>query len=90
MESALFDISVINAVWDKAQSEYGFFFFKRDRFGEIIAKHHYSEQSQYGWYIEYIVPLTDGGTNDIDNLRPVHWKNSARASDGQNRQQFNR
>jgi hypothetical protein len=79
-----YDISVIDAVWGKAESEYGFFFFKRDRFGEIIAKHHYGEHSQYGWEIEHIVPLSEGGTNDIENLRPVHWTKMAQTSNGQN------
>jgi hypothetical protein len=77
LESEPFDTAIINAVWDKANNEFGFFFFKRDRFGEIIAKHHYGERSQYGWEIEYIIPVSEGGTGAIENLRPVHWKHAA-------------
>ncbi len=70
------DPAFINAIWDKADNEFGFYFFKRDRFGTIIAKHHFGEQSEYGWVIEYITPTGEGGTSDIENLRPTHWKNA--------------
>lgn len=75
LEADRYDPTTINAVWEKAENEFGFLFFKRDRFGEIIAKHHYGERSQYGWEIELIIPASDGGTAEIGNLRPVHWKN---------------
>lgn len=75
LESERFDATVINAVWEKAENEFGFHFFKRDRLGEIIAKHRYGEQSQYGWEIEFIIPPSAGGSMTIDNLRPMHWKN---------------
>ncbi|NUN70715.1 MAG: HNH endonuclease [Bacteroidetes bacterium] len=70
------DPTFISAVWDKADNEFGFYFFKRDRFGTIIAKHHFAEQSEYGWVIEYITPTAEGGTADLDNLRPTHWRNA--------------
>lgn len=77
LESDPYDTITINAVWEKAENEFGFLFFKRDRFGEIIAKHHYGERTQYGWEIERIIPASDGGTAEIGNLRPVHWKNAS-------------
>ncbi len=69
-----FDTSIINAVWEKAQQEFGFVFFKRDRLGGVIAKHDYGKKTQYGWVILRTVPRSLGGTDDIENLRPYHWK----------------
>jgi hypothetical protein len=71
------DPSFISSVWDKADNEFGFYFFKRDRFGTIIAKHHFGEQTEYGWVIELITPAADGGTTQLENLRPTHWKNAS-------------
>ena len=72
-----YDTITINAVWEKANKEFGFFFFKRDQFGTIIAKHDYGEKTQYGWEIIHIIPDSQGGTNEIDNLQPIHWKNAS-------------
>ena len=41
------------------------------------AKEDYGREGIYGWEIDYIVPLSDGGTNRFDNLRPIHWMNKA-------------
>lgn len=70
-----FSADIIDRVWEKAQVEFGFIFFKRDRFGGIIAKYDYGKQNQYGWLITHIIPVTDGGTDSIENLQPIHWKN---------------
>lgn len=75
-DPAIPDPAFISAVWDKADNEFGFYFFKRDRFGTIIAKHHFGEQTEYGWVIELITPATSGGTTQLENLRPTHWKNA--------------
>ncbi|MCK9407893.1 MAG: hypothetical protein WCX28_04165 [Bacteriovoracaceae bacterium] len=80
-----FGPAIINAVWEKAENEFGFFFFKRDRFGDIIAKHHYGEQSQYGWEIECLTPDLNGSTYAIENLRPIHWKNASQTGKRQER-----
>lgn len=66
---------VIGEVWEKGKKEFGFVFFKRDRFGKIIAKHEYGKRTQYGWEIVHLVPLSEGGIDEIDNLIPVHWEN---------------
>ena len=73
--SVPFDPATVNAVWEKGQKVYGFYFFKRDSFGEVIAKHDFDKKTQYGWKIVRIVPSTQGGTDEIDNLEPMHWKN---------------
>lgn len=79
--SSPLDPMTINAVWEKAENEFGYTFFKRDKFGEVIAKHHFGEQSEYGWRIVMIVPIAQGGRMEPSNLQPVHWKNEHRISD---------
>jgi len=33
---------------------------------------HYGRKDlEYGWVIDHIKPLSEGGTNDISNLRPM-------------------
>jgi hypothetical protein len=73
-----FDECTIAQVWSKAQAELWFTFFKRDEFGATIAKQEYGKESEYGWAIDHIVPISKGGTDAVDNLKPVHWKNVGR------------
>jgi 5-methylcytosine-specific restriction endonuclease McrA len=44
--------------------------------------HHGNRTSQYGWEIDHIVPLSNGGTDDITNLRPLQWENNAHRQNG--------
>lgn len=32
--------------------------------------------SEYGWEIDHILPVVLGGTDDLDTLQPLHWKNN--------------
>ena len=36
------------------------------------------EEGEYGWKIEHIKPVSKGGTDDINNLKPLHWKNNGK------------
>ncbi|MFA6468233.1 MAG: hypothetical protein WCW35_04990 [Bacteroidota bacterium] len=74
-EQQHFDNRTINAVWEKAQNEFGFYFFKRDHLGDIIAKHDYGKKSQYGWEIVRIVSDEQKSSEGVEQLLPVHWKN---------------
>ena len=37
--------------------------------------------SMYGWEIDHIYPLAEGGNDDLRNLQPLHWKNNAQKGD---------
>lgn len=69
-----YPVMLVGEVWEKGKKEFGFFFFKRDHFGKIIAKHEYGKKTQYGWKIMHIIPPEKGGTDDVGNLLPVHWE----------------
>lgn len=71
-----FDQRTIDYVWDKAFSEWGFFYFRKDVYGAPIAKQDFGMLSKYGWEIDHIIPVTQGGTDDPENLRPLHWMNN--------------
>jgi hypothetical protein len=58
-------------------------FWRKDQCGAWIYRGHYGRKdSEYGWVIDIIKPLSKGGTNDISNLRPMQWDNIARKPDG--------
>ncbi|MFZ4619928.1 MAG: HNH endonuclease signature motif containing protein [Bacteroidota bacterium] len=76
IEGQRYSSLIIGEVWEKGKKEFGFYFFKRDHFGKIIAKHEYGKKTQYGWEIIYIIPPSDGGTDEVENLIPVHWEHA--------------
>ncbi len=50
-------------------------FARDDEKGTHIGKQNYDEEGEFGWTIHYVKPVSNGGTDDIDNLQPRHWKN---------------
>jgi len=43
----------------------------------IGRKHYGNRDSQYGWEIDHITPESEGGGNELSNLRPLQWQNNA-------------
>jgi hypothetical protein len=37
--------------------------------------------SEHGWEVDHIKPVTKGGTDDLSNLQPLQWENNRRKGD---------
>lgn len=51
---------------------------RQDQCGAWIGWAHYGNRnSEYGWEIDHITPVSRGGSDAVYNLRPLQWKNNA-------------
>ncbi len=70
-----------SAVWNKGRIVPGqnSSLVRMDDFGNIIHFSAYGDRhSAFGWEFDhYPVPASRGGSDDISNLRPLHWKQNA-------------
>ncbi len=66
----------IREVWKKAKRQPGFETFSIDEHGSPISFFDYSKRSAYGWVIQRIVPVEQGGSDNVSNLVPLHWKHA--------------
>ena len=74
-EMELFDDLTTNEVWKKAKPYKRFELYKRDRLGSLMFFDDLGIESENGWVISIIKSKEIGGTLDIKNLEPLHWKN---------------
>ncbi len=55
-----------------------------DPWGRVIKRFEYGRKSNNGWNIDHVLPISRGGTNNKDNLQPLHWKSNKEKSDSPN------
>jgi len=57
--------------------------YRKDDCKAWIRRGHYgNRKSQYGWEIDHIKPESEGGGDELSNLRPLQWQNNARKQSG--------
>ena len=71
-------------VWEKAKEVKGYApqLVRKDCCGAWILYNEYGDtDSDFGWEIDHVFPLSMGGGNDIDNLRAMQWQNNRSKGD---------
>ncbi len=56
----------------------------KDPWGREINRFDYGKKSSKGWNIDHVLPISRGGTNNKNNLQPLHWKSNKEKSDSPN------
>jgi hypothetical protein len=70
-------IKIIRA-WKKAIEVEGYDpnVWRKDFAGAWIRFDSFGSRTEYGWGIDYMCPLSKGGTNTEENIIAMHWQNN--------------
>jgi hypothetical protein len=78
-EGRPFSGEMIEAVWRKAHPLGSYATLRVDAWGWTIVRDDFGNvESRYGWEIDHVIPVDQGGNDDLTNLQPLHWENHRR------------
>lgn len=81
--STQYDHATLSAIWAKGQvvALYDPNVYRKEVYGSWMKWSEYGQNSQYGWHVDHIVADSQGGSNSLFNLQPLHWRNNLKKSD---------
>ncbi len=71
-----FSDATIEAVWSKATPIPGRPGYAKDQCGATIYRHSYGAITDLGWEVDHRDPVSNGGSDDLNNLQPLQWQNN--------------
>lgn len=73
----------IDQIWDKGHVVRGKNpdTWRKDDEGNLLRKSSYGTLGDYGWEIDHKNPKANGGSDNMRNLRPLHWEENREKSD---------
>lgn len=80
----MIDERIVQQVWEKGVVVEGYdpSQVRKDSCGAFIVRPHYKNRnSDYGWEIDHVYPVSKGGDDQLVNLRPIQWENNIKKSD---------
>lgn len=79
----VFSDEEIEQVWQKAfpQQNNDPNVYRKDYAGAWIRRSDYGKQTEYGWEIDHVRPLSLNGSHNLSNLLPLQWQNNLEKSD---------
>ena len=81
---ANFTYQEIEAVWQKGKVsiKYDPTIYRMDSKGRWMQRDQYGNRAhKFGWEIDHIIPVSDGGSDKLFNLQPLNWQSNLEKSD---------
>jgi hypothetical protein len=76
-----FGEAIVEMVWRMGRPEPNFTGIRRDGCGALIHRSEYGKETLWGWEIDHIRPVAQGGADDVNNLQALQWENNHHKGD---------